>query len=121
MSDEFVILRHTEPSGVHYDLMLRDRDALATWRLDANPAEMIVGEIARATTLPRHRLAYLDYEGPVRGDRGSVDRVDRGTFEGRSSGGGGYDVELAGDVIRGAFELTGVGGYVNRWRLVRLR
>ncbi|MHC4986827.1 MAG: DNA polymerase ligase N-terminal domain-containing protein [Planctomycetota bacterium] len=121
MPDEFVILRHAEPSGAHYDLMLREGDVLATWRLDANPAEMIIGEIARATTLPAHRLAYLDYEGPISGDRGSVERVDRGRYEGRSGEGGGYAVALIGDVIRGTFELTGVGGHVNRWRLVRLR
>ena len=121
MSDEFVILRHTETGGVHYDLMLREGDALATWRLDADPAEMAVGEIAAATTLPDHRLAYLDYEGPISGDRGSVERVDRGTFEGRSGDGGGFAVTLIGEVIRGTFELTGVGGHVNRWRLVRLR
>ena len=121
MSDEFVILRHAEPAGAHYDLMLREGDALATWRVDANPAEMIVGEIARATTLPAHRLAYLEYEGPISGDRGSVQRVDRGRYEGHSSDGGGFAVELTGEALQGAFELTGVGGYVNRWRLVRLR
>ena len=28
-----------------------------------------------------HRKAYLDYEGPISGNRGSVFRVDRGDFE----------------------------------------
>jgi hypothetical protein len=33
-----------------------------------------------ARQLPDHRLAYLDYEGPVSGDRGAVTRWDAGEY-----------------------------------------
>ena len=33
-----------------------------------------------AEALPDHRIAYLEYEGPVSGDRGEVRRWDRGSL-----------------------------------------
>jgi len=65
--------------------MLERDGALMTWSLAELPAlwrtpqndGVIELEGAR---LPEHRLAYLDYEGPVSGDRGQVKRVDRGDY-----------------------------------------
>ncbi len=78
----FVILEHTGSAdykpGVHWDLMLEAANGLRTWELDVPPRE---GSAARATELGMHRLDYLDYEGPVSGNRGSVRRWDRGTYE----------------------------------------
>jgi hypothetical protein len=51
---------------------------LRTWRLAELPA---VGARVTAELLGDHRLAYLDYEGPVSGGRGSVSRWDGGTYE----------------------------------------
>jgi len=73
----FVLLEHDHPV-LHWDFMLERGSVLRTWRLDHLP------EAAGKTgvePLPDHRVAYLDYEGPVSGDRGSVRRVDRGDFE----------------------------------------
>ena len=73
----YVLLEHDHPV-LHWDFMLERGDVLRTWRLDAIPdASAAIG----ARSLPDHRLAYLDYEGPVSGDRGSVCRVDRGTYD----------------------------------------
>ena len=72
----FVILTHDWPF-LHWDLMLEWGDALKTWRLDRIPQQASAME---AVPLPDHRLAYLDYEGPVSGNRGSVRRIDSGTF-----------------------------------------
>ena len=72
----FVILEHDFPEP-HFDLMLEDGDALRTWRLPAMPG---IGKILFAPELPRHRLLYLDYEGPVSGDRGSVVRRASGSY-----------------------------------------
>jgi hypothetical protein len=74
----FVILRHDSPQGVHFDLMLEAGDVLETWSLP-QPPQANVEMLCEA--LRDHRLAYLDYEGPVAGDRGSVTRWDGGTFE----------------------------------------
>ena len=77
----FVILRHEVPPGrnrpSHWDLMLEAEGVLQTWALASEPG-YDVGIWGQA--LPDHRLAYLDYEGPVSGDRGTVARWDAGSF-----------------------------------------
>ena len=73
----FVILEHDSPF-LHWDLMLETGDVLRTWRLLAEPnsgAEIV------AEPLADHRAAYLDYEGPVTGNRGTVKRWDAGEYE----------------------------------------
>ncbi|MCA9052572.1 MAG: hypothetical protein KDA75_01990 [Planctomycetaceae bacterium] len=72
----YVILTHDHPFP-HWDLLLETGEACRTWRLLGEPG--CNREIA-AEPLPDHRLLYLDYEGPVSGDRGSVERWDRGTY-----------------------------------------
>ncbi len=73
----FAILEHDWPSR-HWDLLLEDGDALLAWRLLVEPRE---GMVVPAETNANHRKMYLDYEGPVSGNRGSVMRWDAGTFE----------------------------------------
>jgi hypothetical protein len=73
----FVILTHDWPFP-HWDLMLEAGDVLRTWRLLDEPGP---DRRVRAEALADHRLAYLDYEGPLSGDRGSVTRWDAGEFE----------------------------------------
>lgn len=74
----FVILEHDHPF-LHWDLMLESEESLRTWRLSLPPGES-TSDIP-AEPLPAHRLHYLDYEGPVSGNRGSVQRWDFGTFD----------------------------------------
>ena len=77
----YVVLRHEMPShecrASHWDLMLEQDDSLRTWALDREP--VAAGEIA-AEQLADHRLVYLEYEGPVSGNRGSVSRWDEGEY-----------------------------------------
>jgi hypothetical protein len=79
----FVLLRHECPPGLgkpsHWDLMLEDDGELLTWSLDALPVAR--GERVSAARLPNHRIAYLDYEGPISGGRGDVHRTDDGEFQ----------------------------------------
>ena len=74
----FAILTHDYPTQ-HWDFLLENGEKCRTWRLpnapDAMLCEMTAEEIAD------HRLLYLDYEGPISGQRGSVTRWDAGTFE----------------------------------------
>lgn len=72
----YVILEHDHPF-LHWDLMLEHGTVLRTWRLSAIPQE---GVALAAEALGDHRPFYLDYEGPVSGDRGNVVRWDSGTF-----------------------------------------
>src|ERR1700685_2718114 len=78
----FVILRHEGTAnykpGVHWDLMLEYGPALKTWGLEKLPDPQHAVE---AEHLPDHRLAYLEYEGPVSKDRGTVSRFDFGQYE----------------------------------------
>ncbi len=75
----FVILRHELPGpergGVHWDFMLEQGTVLRTWALALEPNSAT--QIA-ADALVDHRLAYLDYEGPISGDRGQVTQWDIG-------------------------------------------
>jgi hypothetical protein len=74
----FVILEHDHPT-LHWDLMLEAGDVLQTWRL-ANPPEIGSNPI-EAMALGDHRIAYLEYEGHISGNRGTVRRWDVGVFD----------------------------------------
>jgi hypothetical protein len=78
----FVILRHEtpphSPRPAHFDLMLEVEGALWTWALPEEPAP---GRKLAATRLTDHRLAYLNYEGEISGDRGYITRWDDGAYE----------------------------------------
>ncbi len=80
----FVVLRHEMPPDAarpsHWDFMVEcimvEQDAvLRTWALAEEPTP---DRPIAAESLEDHRLAYLDYQGPVSNDRGSVTRWDRG-------------------------------------------
>jgi len=58
--------------------MLQCGEVLRTWAL---PVEPTAGATMTAAALPDHRLDYLDYEGPLTHDRGTVARVDAGSYE----------------------------------------
>jgi len=73
----YVVLRHEGVIPPHYDLMFETAagSKLATWRSEIWP-------INRPVSLERlgdHRRDYLEYEGPLSGDRGFVRRVTSGT------------------------------------------
>jgi hypothetical protein len=72
----FVILTHDHPY-VHWDFFLEEGEVLRGWRLAEEP---MVGKPIAAMEQCDHRKLYLDYEGPVSGDRGSVMRWDYGAY-----------------------------------------
>jgi hypothetical protein len=72
----YVILEHDHPQR-HWDFMLECGDVLKTWRLTEPPKP---GQSVPAQASFDHRLIYLDYEGPLSGDRGCVARWDTGTY-----------------------------------------
>jgi hypothetical protein len=67
-----------------------------------------------AERLADHRLTYLDYEGPVSGDRGSVRRLDAGTFCELPEP---MSFSLTGQVICGRVDLQPIDGDNSKWRL----
>jgi hypothetical protein len=74
----WAVLRHDYPF-LHWDLLLErtDAQAAATWRLLRRPC---CDEPIAAESLPDHRVAYFDYEGPVSSGRGTVQRLERGEW-----------------------------------------
>src|SRR5688572_30013766 len=97
----FVLLEHDHPI-LHWDLMLESGDSLRTWRLARAPER---GGDIEAIALPDHRLAYLEYEGPVSGGRGSVSRWDRGTYSTIVAEVKRLELQLCGERVRGRVEL----------------
>jgi hypothetical protein len=73
----FVLLQHDHPA-LHWDLMLEAGEVLQTWRLPSVP---VAGAQLMDTRIGDHRRVYLEYEGPVSGNRGRVIRWDAGEFE----------------------------------------
>lgn len=78
----YVVLRHENPLDqlrpVHWDLMLEKDGVLWTWALLEVPRANLQLE---AQQLADHRVAYLEYEGPISGGRGEVTRIMSGEFE----------------------------------------
>ncbi len=103
----FVILRHEVPAaqarGSHWDLMFEHGDALRTWAIEVEPG---VGDAVDARELADHRLAYLDYEGPVSGDRGTVSRWDAGEYRVEREAHDVWTLLLAGRRLQGRMSLV---------------
>lgn len=112
----FVILRHEMPPGhergAHFDLMLEANGVLRTWSLPELPAD---GRIVQAEALPDHRLAYLDYEGLVSGNRGSVRRVDEGDYEIIEDSADVLEILCSGKGLRGTLRLRRAPGSSSAW------
>lgn len=101
----FVLLEHTTQNGVHWDLIIEvpGRKSLPTWRLRRNPLAH-AGEIP-AEPIADHRRLFLDYEGPLRDDRGSVRRLDHGDAEVQQFDAGRLAATLHGERLRGEIEI----------------
>ena len=97
----YVILEHDHPE-LHWDFMLEAGEVLRTWRLSAYPE---VGRMVAAEPAFDHRLIYLDYEGPVSGNRGIVRRWDHGTFVWLTDDPGSITVGVDGRRLRGMIQL----------------
>jgi hypothetical protein len=100
--NRYVILEHDWPLP-HFDLMLEGDGVLLTWRL-ASPLVTGPQWVKRTDD---HRLHYLDYEGPVSGNRGSVKRLAAGTIEWIKESADFFIVLLNGD-LAGMMQLSEV-------------
>src|SRR5205823_788688 len=74
----YVVLRHVQNEGQHFDLMVENGPALATWKCPS-PPELATDAGTTCIRLPDHRRIYLDYEGPIFSNRGQVEQYDAGT------------------------------------------
>lgn len=116
----FRILKHTHPF-LHWDLLLEtEAERLPTWRLwqpprlSATPAEghseteavsfTELQQIA-AEELAPHRREYLDYVGPVSGDRGEVRDYEQGLYIPLLRSPTSWEFRLEGTVLQGFASL----------------
>lgn len=111
---QFALLHHTftpgqataRTSSAHFDLLLESpcRGHLLTWELQQNPLARSSPVSFTATQLDDHRLVYLQYEGPVSDNRGSVQRILGGSFHWLESSKHRVVVDLAECQLRVALE-----------------
>jgi hypothetical protein len=125
----FVLLNHDWPTGPrasHYDLMFEVGEVLRTWSLAQLPqawngiegdATIASENAVHADRLPDHRRAYLEYEGPVSGERGTVRRLDRGECRVLIDSDNRFEAEIAGEMLRGTVTLERIG---DGWQLTLL-
>ncbi len=77
----FALLHHAMEAAAgrfdHWDLMLENTGTLITFELDRVPTSP---GLITTKRLADHRMAYLDYEGHISGNRGQVVRLDRGRY-----------------------------------------
>ena len=79
----WVLLRHIgapdDERGIHFDLLLEEKDFCKTWRLSDIP--ILDGPYVDCVSLPPHGLDWLDIEERVvSGNRGVATRVKKGIF-----------------------------------------
>ncbi len=117
MPARFVILHHQVAGGEHWDLMLERGDVLLTWQLCREPVDRF-GLPIRAKRIGDHRKAYLEYEGPIKGNRGHVRRVDAGNVQFEEITACRYVVAIEGKRLSGRFTITADG---DEWVFAEVR
>lgn len=106
----------TEKRGDHFDWMFEGESGLQTWstrralRRDDDDA-------IEATELQLHRTAYLEYEGPVSGDRGTVRRVEAGRFRFRHRSEDRWELDVQGDRVGRLVIRRLATGEATAWRI----
>lgn len=112
MSERFALLDHDWPTP-HRDLLLELGGVLRAWRL---PAQFDLRAPIPAEAIADHCLIYLDYEGPISGDRGVVRRWDGGALEWMEVVEDGMRMRLSGEHFNGEYELKRIEG--SKWMFV---
>ena len=101
----YAILHHRLSNGEHWDLLLETGDVLAAWQLPNQPTSRQTLPLT-AVRIADHRKRYLDYEGPISRNRGTVARFDGGEYDLQEQTDDCWIVDLRGHVLRGRFRLV---------------
>ncbi len=108
----YVILKHDSPRGLHWDLLLETAGLLCTWAIPWPPD---TPDDLPAQKLPDHRRIYLEYEGPISGNRGTVTRWDAGEYLILRRTEGLLELEVRGLRWRGTVRLIRSGPGSDTW------
>ena len=134
----FVLLYHECPPGFprpsHWDLMLEDGEVLRTWALTQLPRDwqLLVEQSVSNDDVPKlvaatnavpaeqladHRPAYLDFEGLLSGDRGSVTRIESGAYSAGQNTPDRWEFAITGRMIVGLITLSRTLSEGPHWKL----
>lgn len=112
----FVVLWHKAGPALdrasHFDLLFEDGESARTWSVE-NQIESGIDQVA--IELPRHRLHYFEYEGPLSNDRGSVSRRDQGNYQLLRATDDQFQIEIDGKQLQGKLRFTRIDR--ERWNL----
>lgn len=112
----YVILWHESGPALgrpsHFDLLFEEGSDARAWCVEQ---EVTPSQVLMAHELPRHRLFYLDYEGPVSQDRGAVTRWDWGVYEVLLTTSDRFEAHLHGQRLHGELQLICQAN--EKWRL----
>ncbi len=101
----FVVLEHANHDGRHFDLLIETDGRLASWKSGPPPEEAADHSLSCAR-IADHRMIYLDYEGPISGDRGHVRRHDAGVCVIEHVAPNSWQVRFEGQRLAGRFVLS---------------
>ncbi len=91
--------------------MFESAGALRTWSSFQLPDDTL----RPARALAEHRLAYLHYEGPVSGQRGTVRRWDEGTYVALQQSNDQWVLKLSGTQLSGLLTLVRISPDEDHW------
>jgi hypothetical protein len=132
----FVLLYHDCPAGYerpsHWDFMLEKGDVLRTWALEQLPGDwqlahsrttavypncpaIATANDVAAVRLSDHRRDYLELEGPLSGERGTVVRAAAGVYENERETVAELTLRLTGEGISGRVRLLRYNDDGARW------
>jgi hypothetical protein len=110
----FVVQAHTRNNRTHYDLMLESGETLKTWQMDSPPDQIPQTTIK----IQDHRLIYLEYEGEISNNRGSVKIWDKGNYATIKEKESGWVISLRGKLLDGGYQISFIEG--NKWKWNKL-
>jgi hypothetical protein len=134
----FVLLYHDCPPNYerasHWDFMLESCGALRTWVLEQLPHDWRIVHARTCASYPNclspsqlndvsairlsdHRLDYLELEGPLSGNRGTVTRVAAGMYRSEHEAPDNWRLALAGDNFATRVRLSRSEGNNAHWLL----
>lgn len=108
---KFVIHKHLNTGGIHWDFMLEAGDSLQTYRLENSPKDMLTKD-TNGEKIFDHKLKFLTYQGTV--NNGSVTIAESGSYRIISQDKRQIELRLKGRVLNGKCTLT--EGENGKWR-----
>ncbi len=115
---DFVLHKHTNSDGVHWDLMLselilsqsnniesQDDLILATWKFQIPPFTENFRPSLDAIRIFNHRKVYLEYQGLISNNRGRCEIIDRGKYYLITQKTYYRKIYIAGGKVEGLFKL----------------